>query len=296
MLRGGAASPRVRLRQRLLRSGSALRVPFARLRVPLLWLGRLAIVAAVTAGAVAGGRLLERHVRSAPAFATTSIELSGHERLTREQVLAVAGLALGKNVFEVSPEQARAALIEQPWIADAQVTRRLPGHYRIELREQQVAALIALETLHLVSEEASVFKPLDPGDPSDLPVITGIEPAAFRADLALRSSILVSAVALLHDYRDAGLWAREPIAEIHVEPDESFTLYVGKDTLQVRLGARPFTKKLRRLRAVLDELRKGGGARPAYVYLDNERRPDRVAVRLKDRVSAPEAVPPEAKK
>jgi len=84
------------------------------------------------------------------------------------------------------------------------------------------AALIALESLHLVSEEATVFKTLDAGDPSDLPVITGIDPAAFRSDLALRSSILVSAVALLHDYRDAGLWAREPIAEIHVEPDESF--------------------------------------------------------------------------
>jgi cell division protein FtsQ len=260
----------------------ALRVPFARLRVPLLWLGRLAIVAAVTAGAVAGGRLLERHVRNAPAFATTAVELSGNERLEREHVLAVAGLALGKNVFEVSPEQARAALLEEPWIADVQVTRRLPGSYRIELREQQPAALIALESLHLVSEEATVFKKLEPGDPSDLPVITGIEPAAFRADLALRSSILVSAVALLHDYRDAGLWVREPIAEIHVEPDESFTLYVGKDALQARLGARPFAKKLRRLRAILDELKKGGGGRPAYVYLDNERRPDRVAVRLKD--------------
>jgi cell division protein FtsQ len=262
---------------------SALRVPLVRLRVPLLWLGRLAIMAAVTAGAVAGGRLLERHVRSAPAFATTSIELEGNQRLERERVLAVAGLAIGKNVFEVSPEQARAALLEQPWIADADVTRRLPGSYRISVREQQPAALIALESLHLVSEEATVFKKLEAGDPSDLPVITGIEPAAFRADLALRSSILVSAVALLHDYRDAGLWAREPIAEIHVEPDESFTLYLGKDALQARLGARPFTKKLRRLRAVLDELKRGGaGQRPAYVYLDNEKRPDRVAVRLKN--------------
>lgn len=263
------------------RIGGWLSFPFVRWRSAWLWLGRLTVLGAVSAGAVAGGRLLERHVRSAPAFATTTIELSGNERLDRERVLSVAGLALGKNVFEVSPEQARAALIKEPWIADAEVARRLPGSYRIELREQQPAALIALESLHLVSEEATVFKRLEPGDPSDLPVITGIEPAAFRADLALRSSILVSAVALLHDYRDAGLWAREPIAEIHVEPDESFTLYIGKDALQTRLGQRPFAKKLRRLRGILDELKRTRG-RPAYIYLDNVRRPDRVAVRLRD--------------
>ena len=275
-----APAPQVSIGARLRAGSEGLRVPFARLRTPLLWLGRLLVLTAVTAGAVAGGRLLERHVRSAPAFATTTVELSGNSRLTRDQVLAMAGLALGKNVFEVSPEQVRAALIEQPWIADAEVSRRLPGSYRIELREQQPAALIALESLHLVSEEATVFKRVEPGDPVDLPVITGIEPAVFRADLALRSSILVSAVALLHDYRDAGLWQREPIAEIHVEPDESFTLYIGKDALQARLGQRPFAKKLRRLRGILDELRHSGG-RPAYVYLDNVRRPDRVAVRMK---------------
>lgn len=275
-----APEPKRPLGERLRGAGAWLRKPFARMRTPLLWLGRVVVLAAVTAGAVAAGRLLERHVRSAPAFATTHVDVSGNGRLSRDQVLAMAGLALGKNVFEVSPEQARAALIEQPWIADADVTRRLPGSYRIELREQQPAALIALESLHLVSEEATVFKRFEPGDPSDLPVITGIDPAVFRADLALRSSILVSAVALLHDYRDAGLWQREPIAEIHVEPDESFTLYVGKDALQARLGQRPFAKKLRRLRGILDELRKTGG-RPAYVYLDNVRRPDRVAVRMR---------------
>lgn len=272
--------PKVSLRRRAADLRDRVRAAFLRMRKPLLWTGRALVLCAVTAGAVATGRLLERHARSSAAFATRQIELSGLSRLSREQALAAAGLALGRNVFEVSPEQARAGLQAHPWVAEAEVSRRLPGSYRIRVREQKPAALLMLEALYLVSEEGSVFKPLEPGDPIDLPVITGVQPEQFRSDLGLRTGLLVNAVALLHDYRDAGLWRREPISEIHSEPDGSFTLYIGDDSMLVRLGQAPFRTKLKRLRGILDEL-KDDAARPAYVYLDNVRRPDRVAVRLR---------------
>jgi cell division protein FtsQ len=257
-----------------------MRAAYERCKRPLAWLARGLVLIAVTAGAVAGGRLLEQHVRSAEGFATREIEVTGLARLSRAEVLAAAGLALGQNVFEVSPEQARARLLAQPWIADATVTRRLPGTYRIGVREQQPAALLQLEALYLVSEDGSVFKRAEPADPVDLPIITGVDPEHFRSDLAFRTAVLVNAIALLHDYRDVGLWRREPVAEIHSESDDAFSLYVGNDSMLVRLGERPFRKKLRRLRGILDELR-DDATRPAYVYLDNVRRPDRVAVRLR---------------
>lgn len=274
------AAPRPGLRERLSWTRAFLHAGLARLHKPLFWAGRIVLVCAVAAGAVASGRLLERHVRTAAAFATREVEITGTARLSRDEVLAAAGLRVGQNVFEVSPEQAREKLEMHPWVAGASVTRRLPGSYAVQIREQQPAALLLLERLYLVSEVGSVFKRLAQGDPVDLPVITGVDPEQFRADLALRTSLLVNAVALLHDYRDAGLWRREPIAEIHAEPDSSMTLYVGSDSMEVRLGQGPFRKKLRRLRAIMDELKDDTG-RPAYVYLDNLRRPDRVAVRLR---------------
>jgi cell division protein FtsQ len=256
------------------------RIRFARIRGPLVLLLRGVLVLAVTAFGAAAGRLLEQYVRTAPAFATRHIEIGGASQLSREQVLAAAGLALGQNVFQVSPEQARARLERNPWVLEAHVRRRLPGSYRIELVEQQPAALLQLDALYLVSEESSVLKRMAPTDRADLPIITGVDPAQFRADLPFRASLLVNAVALLHDYRDAGLWRREPIAEIHAEGADSFALYVGKEPMLVRLGKRPYRQKLSRLRQILDELR-GDGERPAYVYLDNTRRADRVPVRLR---------------
>ncbi|MGD8858628.1 MAG: FtsQ-type POTRA domain-containing protein [Myxococcales bacterium] len=265
---------RLRVRWELLRARMARYTPV------FVWTGRLIVLAAVAAGAVAAGRLLEQHVRTAAAFETTEIEVEGAERLQRDQVVAQAGLSLGQNVFEVSPEEARALLLEHPWVAEATVVRRLPGHYRIELRERTPAAVLVLERPYLVGDDGTVFKPLEHGDPADLPVITGVDPERFRSDLALRKSLLVNAVALLHDYRDVGLWRREPVSEIHVEIGGGFSLYIGAEPTLVRLGDRPFRRKLRRLRGILDELR-DQDSRPAYVYLDNVRRPDRVTVRLR---------------
>jgi cell division protein FtsQ len=278
------AEPKLRrkvpFRTRLLVWQARARIRFERVRGPLTFVLRAALLASVTAGAVAGGRLLEQYVRKAPAFATKEVRVSGISRLTHDEVLAAAGLALGKNVFDVSPEQARARLQHNPWVAEVHVTRKLPGTYVIELTEQQPALVLQLESLYLVSEEGSVLKPLSPADKVDLPLMTGVDPAEFRRDLGFRSSLLVNAVALLHDYRDVGLWRREALSEIHVEPGHGLSLYVGEQPMLVRLGERPYRKKLRRLRQILDEL-KGDAARPAYVYLDNVRRADRVAVRLR---------------
>lgn len=259
------------------------KAPFAlsdRAKRWLWWGGRLAILAAVTAGAVGMGRLFERYVRAAKAFATENIEIVGLSRLSRSEVLRTADLALGKNVFEVSPEQARERLRAHPWIDEVNVVRRLPGTYRIDLRERQPIAAIQLESRYLVNERGTVFKRFDEGDPEHLPLITGVDPTRFRSEANFRAGLLVSVVGLLQDYGDAGLSRREPISEIRADDRQGLTIYVGNDRIELRLGARPFGKKLLRFREILDELRQER-ARPAYVVLDNVRRPDRVAVRLR---------------
>lgn len=241
---------------------------------------RLVALAAMVVLFVAVGRLLERHVRTAEAFATQVIDVTGNERMAPEEVLQAAGLSLGRNVFEVSPEEAQQRLVDHPWIASAKVERRLPGTYTVQVSEREPVALLALDTLYLISGDGGVFKPLEDGDPSDLPVVTGVDPEAFSKDRAYRTRLLVNVVSLLHDYRDAGLFRREPISEIHIAVDEAFSAYVGEYATYVRLGRAPFRQKLRKFRKVLDRLRKQK-ARPAYVYLDNVRRPDRVTVRMR---------------
>lgn len=240
--------------------------------------GAVALTAVALLLAVAA--LLERHIKTSKSFAIEQIEVTGNEQLTNAQVLRAAGLAVGQNVFAVGPEQARANLLREPWIEAADVRRRLPGRFSVEIRERHAVALLASGPLQLVSDEGTVFKSLEANDPSDLPVISGLDPNLRTQDEQALSSSLLDSVALLHAYQDAGLARREPISEIHVDNDRGLSLYVGSDAMYVRLGKGPFRQKLERMREVLTRLAKDK-ARAAYVYLDNQRRQDRVVARLR---------------
>lgn len=244
------------------------------------WWAGAALLVAVTAGTVSVAQLAEAHVRTADSFATEDVSLEGNERLTREDVLGIAALQVGDNVFEVAPEVATSRLLAHPWIAEASVRRELPSRFVISIREHRAVALLSLDGLYLVSEDGSVFKRVAPGEVADLPVVTGVDRGRFTRDLNYRTGVLTEAVALLHDYRGAGLWRREPISEVHVEVDEGISLYVGEDGMRVRLGRSPYREKLVRLRRILIQL-KSQEARAEYVHLDNIRRPDRVTVRLR---------------
>ena len=263
----------------------------ARLETPLRTAGRALVVLACVAGSVAVARLVERHVRTSPAFATREIRIEGRARLTEREVLEASGLALGRNAFETGPEQAAERLRDHPWIASAHVERRLPGNFVVKLRERRAVAVLSLGALYLVAEDGAVFKRVAVGDPVDLPVVTGVERERFTADRAWRTSLLLEVVALLHAYREAGLQRSTPVGEVHVEPDGGLSLYVGGDALHARLGRAPFREKLSRLRRVLDRLAQEK-QEAAYVYLDNVRHPDRVTVRLVGDPLSDVAAPP----
>lgn len=290
--------PRVSVRERLRGIGARLSPVAQRLKKPALFVLRTLSLLAALAGAVAVGRLIQHHMTSAPAFAIDVIDIKGLGRMTRAEVLGTAGIDIGTNVFAKSPEDVRARLLAHPWIASATVSRRLPSRFDIEIREREPVALLVVEpcpardaaspepscddpsSLYLVSDEGTIFKRLEGQDPADLPVITGFDRKRLAQDRESEQRLLKEAVALLSEYRSAGLYTRLPIGEIHVEPGGAFSLYVGDTLTHVRLGAPPFAQKLKRMKKVFERLDRERTS-AEYVYLDNELRPDRVTVRLR---------------
>lgn len=264
---------------------------------------RLLTVVAFLGGAVLLGRFVQRHLTTAPAFAVDQIDVSGLSRLDRAELLEAAGLRLGVNVFARAPEEIRGRLLRHPWILSAEVQRRLPSRIEITVREREPVALLVVEpcastrassrpraepdpacdepsALYLISDEAKMFKRLSGKDPVDLPVITGVTRERIASDPDFSRRVMVDAVALLSEYRNSGLWQRSAIGELHVEANDGFSLYVGDDLTYVRLGAPPFAQKLQRLKRVFERLAREQ-VRAEYVYLDNDKRPERVTVRLR---------------
>ena len=219
-------------------------------------------------------------VRRSALFSVRTVRVEGNHHLTAERIRALSGIALGQSVFEVSPAEAQARLEQSPWVAQADVERRLPNTFVVQLTEHRPVLLLSLDQPYLVADDGMVFKQAGVDDPVDLPVLTGVDRARFTAERAYRTSVIADALGLLGDYRGSGLSAAEPVDEVHVESTGGLSIYIGSDAMFVRLGRPPFLTKLRRLRTLLQHFA-SSDRRPAYVYLDSPSRPDRATVYLR---------------
>ncbi len=243
----------------------------------LPWIG----VAAVLAGAVALGRLVERHMRTSPYFTLRHVRIEGTERLDPEELREAAGLLRGRNVFELSPGRVERALRAHPWIAEAHVHRSLPDTIEVRVRERHaVAAALRQGDVWLLDVTGAPFVQAPPGEKVDLPVVTGLawnQPKRLHAQLR-------RAVALVSDWRTMGLARRAQLAEVHFEPADVLSLWLARPRLRVELAATEDRRRLRLLRRALDRIQRE--RIPARsLALNHERHPRRVVVRLAQEAS-----------
>ena len=251
----------------------------------------LILACTVCALLAAGGVLAYGHATSAEYFAVDEIRIDGHKRLGRTEVLAVARVEPGMNIFAVDVDEVADRLRAHPWIADAAASRQLPRSLAMEVVERKAEAMVLFDVPYLLDDSGEVFKRWVAGDPRPRPILTGFTREEFAVDEEIVRTGIRDAISLARRYRAAGIERRAPLHEIHHEVDGSFSLTIGEDPFYVRFGKGPYRSKLRRLASLLVQIERDK-QRPAVVFFDNEVRPDRVTVKIKSAAPAhaPEVV------
>ena len=246
-----------------------------------LELGRALLGLALVVG-IAGGvaHAARRYVKTTPRFAVTEIAVTGASHRSEEELVAIAGIVKGKNVFSTDLDAARAHLLADPWIKEARLERRLPGTVSLVVEERRAAGIVAAGDTYLVSSEGEIWKRLEPGDPTDLPIITGLSLVMVTQDRKGAEAVVRRALELGLEYDRSPLAKRSPLQEIHVAPTGRTSLVIGKSALTLELGAPPFRRKLEHAARVLADLDRRG-AKADALLLDDEARLDRVVVRMR---------------
>src|SRR6478736_2860150 len=108
------------------------------------------ILASLAYGSVKGDRIPTvveafKDVRDAAAnaagFRIVSVALAGQHHISREDVLAAAGVTDTTSLLFLDVEQTRERRKSNPWIADATVLKLYPGELQIGIREREAFAL-----------------------------------------------------------------------------------------------------------------------------------------------------------
>jgi cell division protein FtsQ len=236
-------------------------------------------VAAVVAGAVAGGLQAWRAVRESPAFRIRTIRFEGLGKATADELLALSPVKPGDHLLLADVPAMERALARHPWVRRLEIRRGWPPLLTVKVTERAAAALVELSGLYLVDDDGTPFKRAEPGDGLDLPVVTGIGRAAWVGRRAEAEPLLAGALALARAWREGARDAAAPLSEIHVDPGDGTTLYLGEEGLEVRLGSGDLDAKLSRLERILSTLR-AEGKKAEVLHLDDRLHPNRVTVRL----------------
>ena len=229
----------------------APRAPKSKMRVWAEWIVGTALLASLGVGVTYG---LHTYATTSRRFAVTSIVVNGNAQRSYEDVLRVAGVKLGENMFVLRFDEVVQRVAQDPWIESVRWARRLPGTVELVVTERKAVALLSLSKLYLVSASGKVFKAYEPGDPSDLPVVTGFHEEDVQLDAPGFREELKKGLEVLAEYNDSTLQAKWPVSEINRSLSGSYALVVGRSATRVSLGGAHFRRKLEQVRKVFGEL------------------------------------------
>ena len=179
-------------------------------------------------------------------FQARQIVVTGQQRLSRQQVLEIAGVGPQANILSVNLTTTRKRLLADPWIADGTVSREIPSGLHIHIREEVPLALLDMGDGQgfIINVAGKVFKREDGPDSNALPKVQGLG----HADLPVSDEPASEAfLAVMTLFRLAGE-KNSPlplsgIRRIRMDREIGATVYAGEDNRAVKLGFGRYREK-----------------------------------------------------
>ena len=221
----------------------------------LTWLSR-GIGAAALCGALGfGGLQLYRLVSRTTLLRLETIEVSPLTRLTRSEIVALAGVKPGDSMLGLKLRGVVEQLAKNPWIEQVQVRRFFPHTLSIALTERSPKAVANVGCLYYVDAKGVLFKSLVEGDRIDYPLVTGVAEADLEKDPVGSKEALKSALQLIDSLKAGTVFGLEDVSEIHYDKGYGFTLFTMLGGVPVKLGNGGFSEKLARLSGIFRDLK-----------------------------------------
>ena len=174
------------LARRMLRAARGLFLALVRVQVPR-GVGTAAtalfVLASIVYGTIQGDHVpaivaafkeARDQAANAAGFRITSVKLSGNVHVSREEVLAIAGVTGTSSLLFLDVAAARERLKTNPWIADATVLKLYPGELQLSIAERQAFALWQKDgRISVIADDGTVLEPYIAPGLVRLPLVVG---------------------------------------------------------------------------------------------------------------------------
>ena len=206
-----------------------------------------------------------RAIASTTFFRLKNIEVSSAKRLTREEVLALAGVEIGQDMARMNLKHMGEQLGQNPWVETVRIHRYFPDRLSITIAEREPMALVNMGFIYYLDRKGTVFKVLNQGDRLDYPVVTGFSEEDMNSNPAGTREALKTTCELLRILREKGAFILADVSEIHYDKGYGFTLFTASGALPVKIGSGDFAAKVDRFAHIYRELM---AQRSSLQYID----------------------------
>ncbi len=185
-------------------------------------------------------------------FVVGKIEVRNHNAYTPEEIIDLAELQPGGNIFSLDPGAARESIIQNRDFRDAQVRKRFPDVIWIEVMEREPRARVFYGRFYTIDDQGVVLSPRKSDPQRNLPVIRGLRVVDQSSDLyppEKRDAVLD----LLQNLERLKIERRIGIEEISVASSDLIELR-AEGKVDITLGPGGYGVQLERLDAVLENL------------------------------------------
>ena len=172
-----------------------------------------------------------------------NLEVTGTHYASRWQIQRIFEGDFGRSLYLFPAAARRKALLNVPWVHDAEVLRIWPNHIQVNIKERQAAAFVKLraesmERWALIDEEGVILDP--PRKASfHLPLLSGISTGESPNQRGVRVRRAMHMVQSLGNLSDT-------VAEVDVSDmdDLKLTEKVGGRLITLLMGDRNFASRL----------------------------------------------------
>src|SRR5881409_3193376 len=212
-------------------------------------LGSVLATMAITAAGGAGlhWMLTTQH------FAVTSVEVRGVSRVAPDQILAVAAIQQGTNIFRLDTIDVIGRVEALPEVRRADVVRELPNRVVISVEERRPFTLVHGGRLHWMDEEGRLLGASPEAVAPPMPVISVLSADELASMRTAPGPKARAAVAVIRALLRSGSGLTAEISEIDMSRREGPVLYTV-DGVEVRLGSEDWEERLARLDGVLAQV------------------------------------------
>lgn len=204
---------------------------------------------------VPGWMMWQQVPRSTPMryFLISDLIVEGNRRVPTAAIIDSLALPAHAGILQVDLKEVAAAILRNPWIKTARVSRRLPATLLVHVSERAPRAVVAVDRSYLVSEDGLILQEASPAEMSDLPLLKLHTDHPLETGERIDPARVEQGIYLWQRFHQSTLGPDVQVREIQLEGDGSYTVLLDHGLPYLRFGEKDsLQRQLDRLARALE--------------------------------------------